>query len=125
MWSVLVWVSDDAASVPILPEPPAVGSDKFSASVPAGVFWIAAIRDSRSRLKPDGSAPQYFRDAPTLHERDCAREPGAVQNPGNLGIDRGGESEDIDFFGAQQRAFRDTVHLRGAGASVKGGAPPG
>jgi hypothetical protein len=63
------------------------------------VLWITAIGDQHGRLKPDGSMPQYFQDPLTPRKRDCTRKPGAVENPGNLGIDRGRESEHIDFLG--------------------------
>ena len=35
-----------------------------------------------------------------------ARESGAAQNPGNLGIGRCRKSEDVDFFGTEQSALR-------------------
>ena len=66
------------------------------------VFWIAAIGYPHLRLKPDSRTPQDFEDALTPCER----------NPGNLGIDRGRESEYVDFFGMQQSALRNAVRLQ-------------
>lgn len=75
------------------------------------ILWITAIGDPHYRREPDGGAPQYFHHTLTSRERNCKREPGAVQNPGDLGIDRGRKSKDIDFFGAQQSALRNAVHF--------------
>src|SRR5262249_55353853 len=73
------------------------------------VLWITAIADPHGRLKPDGSMAQYFQDPLTPCNRDRTCKPRTVQNPGNLGINRGREREHIDFLGTQQRAFRNAV----------------
>jgi hypothetical protein len=73
---------------------------------------IAAIGYPHLRLKPDSRTPQNFEDALTPRERYREREPGTAQNPGNLGIDRGRECEYVDFFSAEQRAFRNAVRLQ-------------
>ena len=75
------------------------------------VLWITAISDRYRGLKPDGRAAQYFQDPFTPRKRDCPRKPGAVQNSGDLAIDRGRESEHLDFLGTQQRALRNAVRL--------------
>ncbi len=76
------------------------------------IFWITAVSHPYGRLKPYGRAPQDFQDPASPCKRDCMRKLRAVQDPGNLGIDRGGESEHVDFFGAQQSTFGNTVNLQ-------------
>ena len=75
------------------------------------VLWVAAIGDRHRRLKSDGRTAQYFQDPFTPRRWDCPRKPGAVQNSSDLAIDRGRESEHIDFLGTQQRALRNAVRL--------------
>ena len=64
------------------------------------IVWVTAISHPHRGLKPHGRAPQDFQHPLTPCKRDCRREFTAVQNHGNLGVDRGGESEHVDFFGA-------------------------
>jgi hypothetical protein len=75
------------------------------------VLWVAAIGDLHRGLKPYGSVAQSFQDALTPYKRDCTRKLRAVQNSGNLSINRNRKSEHIDFFGMQQSPLRNTVRL--------------
>jgi len=77
---------------------------------------------------PNDRATQEEEFSLELRTRDRERKLRTVQDTGNLGVDRRGECEHVEFLGAQQRPLRNAVRLeRGTdeGRGVEDNQPPG